>query len=383
MINLENLEKRKRIVHFIEKWLIIFIVLFVIVQVSCGIIINKMVPDDSKESVAEYDKNYMGHWYIGTFFIEMNVDDNFKSYEDYEKLINYRKTNSISNACYILGSISFVISLTLLVVSAIKERKGKLLSGKTPLIVLISAIFLLLYKIFEEIDLYYDVYAYHKYSKGFLSTVSYYPMINNIFILPVLLILLGLFLLRKQKQNMKKAISKIDKWIKLICSLILLVGLSFIVYRLGIRIYEFINPSINIRIPSYYFMFDLPREYAVSNTSYNKLIIIRLLKDLPVFISSTLSIIIFVKIVLSYLKNKRDIKKTKKRYMIIFISLLVSSIIFNLLGYYEVHLLNKEFLYQYHDAVYTLAIRSLTEPLLYYIFIYSFKYYIDFAYTNK
>ena len=85
----------------------------------------------------------------------------------------------------------------------------------------------------------------------------------------------------------------------------------------------------------------------------------------------------FVKIILSYIKNKIVSKENKNRYMIIFISLAISSIILNVVGLFEVNLLQNEFLYQYKEATYTIAIRSLSEPLMYAFFIYLFKYYIE------
>ena len=85
----------------------------------------------------------------------------------------------------------------------------------------------------------------------------------------------------------------------------------------------------------------------------------------------------FVKILLSYIKNKIVSKENNKRYMIIFISLAIASVILNVVGLFEVNLLNNEFLHQYKDAVYTIAIRSLSEPLMFALFIYCFKYYIE------
>ena len=122
---------------------------------------------------------------------------------------------------------------------------------------------------------------------------------------------------------------------------------------------------------------ELPKEFAISSDSYLKLAALRFFKDLPVFIASALSIIMFVKIILSYIKNKIVSKENKNRYMIIFISLAISSIILNVVGLFEVNLLQNEFLYQYKEATYTIAIRSLSEPLMYAFFIYLFKYYIE------
>ena len=87
---------------------------------------------------------------------------------------------------------------------------------------------------------------------------------------------------------------------------------------------------------------------------------------------------------MSYTKGEFTSKENDKRYKIIFISLIVASLLFNIIGIFEVNYLNNNFLYQYKDATYTIAIRSLTEPLFFGFFIYVFKHYIDVGYTlNK
>ena len=53
--------------------------------------------------------------------------------------------------------------------------------------------------------------------------------------------------------------------------------------------------SNNIRLPFYYYIFDLPKNYAASASSYSKLVILRFIKDLPVFIASSISLIKFGK----------------------------------------------------------------------------------------
>ena len=124
-------------------------------------------------------------------------------------------------------------------------------------------------------------------------------------------------------------------------------------------------------------MFNLPRSLASTESAYIKLVVLRFIKDLPIFISSFISIILFVNIVLSSIKGKIISKDNNKRYKIIFILLIISSLIFNILGLVEVSILNESFLYPYSEATYTVAIRSLSEPLLYAFFIYLFKYYIE------
>jgi hypothetical protein len=379
-----DIEKRNKFIHFVERWLIIGIVLFIVVQLTALSVIKLFVPDEiqlTEEQYEEYDNDYIGHWYCGTFFINMTVDENFESMETYNTMMEESENDIVRKACYYSGGFFILLTIGFIAIAAYKEYKNKLLDGNTPLFVLLSGISMLLYKIIEEIDLFVEVSYWRSYSKGFLSTASYYPEIHYIFIIPTILIALGLILRQKQRKNLKLSTEKNEKFIKILTGCILTVGLGFLLYRFGIRIYELLmnlNGNSNIRIPFYYYIFDVPIEFAPTSGSYTKLVVLRLIKDLPVFIATAMSIILFSKILLSY-TNKKDNKVNNKYYKNIFISLIISSIIFNLLGLVEVNLLNNEFLYQYKEAVYTIAIRSLTEPLFYALFIYSFKHYVELS----
>ena len=377
----KDLEKKNKFMHFIEKWFIIGIILFVLVQISVGIIIKMNTKESDQESFEEYNKDYIGHWYSGTFFINMTVKENFESYEKYEEMNQEYDKDNIVKICKVIGGISMLTGLGLLIIAGVKEKKKKLLEKNTPNIILLSGIFLLLYRIFEEIDLFIVTTYWRKYSKGFLSTSGYYLQIYN-FIIPILLISLGVIYRQKQRKDLKKLTTNNERIIKTISTFVIIFGFSFILYRFGIRVFELFT-SNNIRLPFYYYLVDLPKEFALSSNSYNKLVIFRFIKDLPMFISSVISLILFVKILLSSINDKIISTKNNKRFKIIFISLLVASLIFNILGIFEVKILNSEFLYQYKDAVYTIAVRSLTEPPLYAFFIYLFKHYIELGYSNK
>lgn len=372
------MKEKEQFIHFIEKWFIIFIVLFIIIQLTALTVIDMFIPKDQKIRNEEYSEEYMGHWYNGTFFIEMTASNNYESIEDYKQEKKDYNNNIISKICMVSGTTSAFIGIILLFVAAYRERKKKLLSGHTPDIIIISGILILLYKIFEEIDLFIDTIYIRKYTKGFLKTVNYYPQMHYIFIIPILLMLLGLIFRQFQRKKLKLSTINNEKFIKLICILVLIVGLSFTVSRLLIRVFEllFVN-RINIKLPFYHYMFNLPRSLASTESAYIKLVVLRFIKDLPIFISSFISIILFVNIVLSSIKGKIISKDNNKRYKIIFILLIISSLIFNILGLVEVSILNESFLYPYSEATYTVAIRSLSEPLLYAFFIYLFKYYIE------
>lgn len=379
-----KIEKRNKVIHIIEKWFIIGIILFVVVQLTALSIINFIVPPEdrvSEESFDNYQEEYIGHWYCGTFFINMEVPDHFENKGVYKDMLSKYNNDIRVDICEKGGHFLGIVGFILILIAAYKERKNKLTEGKTPIIIALSGTVFLLYKIFEELDLFVDSTYWSKYTNSFLKTIRYYPQLH-LFILPVLIILLGLVLRHIQlKKN-----TKVDNIIKAICIFIVTVGFTFILYRFGVRVYELImvllNNNINIRLPYYYYIFDLPKSFATTNLSYIKLVVLRFIKDLGVFISSGLSIVLFVKIIKSYINNEIMTDENNKRYKIMFISLFISSIIFNLLGLLEVRLFNTEFLYQYSEATYTIALRSLTDPLLYALFIYSFKHYIEVGFVS-
>ena len=72
----EKVKKKNDFIHFIEKWFIIGIVLFVIIQLTAIGIVNLFIPKEQRvpdEQYEEYNEGYIGHWYNGTFFINMRV----------------------------------------------------------------------------------------------------------------------------------------------------------------------------------------------------------------------------------------------------------------------------------------------------------------------
>ena len=386
---IKDIDKMSKIIHFIEKWFIIALILFLIIQVGCISIINLVAPESMKidtDEMSEYQKDYIGHWYDGTFFINMTVSENFQSMEKYEKMRKKYDADIIHKVSFVGGTVVAGIGFILILIAAIKDRKKKLLVGHTPVFIALSGVAFMFYKIFEEIDMSRDAYYYGAYSKGFLSSSTYYPQIYNIFIIPCLLIALGLVLRQKQRKDLKLSTKNNELLIKILIGCIITVGCMFIGYRFGVRTYEVIMNLIGkyktIRLPFYYFMLDLPFEYAESGSAYTKLVLIRYFKDLPVFISSSISILLFCKILVTSLYNKINSSENNKKYKIIYLSLFISSIILNLVGLFEVSYFNHNFLYQYSEATYTIAIRSLSEPFLYAGFIFIFSYYVELTHRN-
>ena len=383
----KEIDKKDHFIRFLEKWFIIGIVLFIIVQIGCSIIIKATIPKEQQDSFERYQENYMGHWYDGTFFINMTIDENYESKEKYKAMLDDYHNNVGQDICFYAGNACLIAAIGFVGISIYNDRKKKLLVGKAPVFVSLAGLFYLFYLLFEQIDLCIRVHTEASFAKGFLSTATWYPMVHRIFILPGLFILMGLVFRQIQKRKLKENTMNNEKIIKVVIGLIIVIGFSFILYRFGERVYELvmilIGNNINIKLPFYYYLIELPKEFAISSGSYLKLVVLRFFKDLPVFIASSISIIMFVKIINSYIKNMIVSKENNKRYMIIFISLAVSSIILNVVGLFEVNLLNNEFLYQYKEATYTIALRSLSEPLMFGFFIYLFKYYIESTNNTK
>ena len=382
----KELEKKNKRVNFIAKWLLIGVVLFFVVQLTALGIINIFIPEGQRvteKQNEEYRENYIGHWYDGTYFINMTVKENFESQEKYNQMKTDIKKDVVDNIAFYGGGICLITMAALFVVVVYRDRKKKLLTGNTPILIICIGLIYLLEKIFESIDLYIETSYYANYSKGFLETTSYYPQVYFICVLPVLLIALGLVFRQKQRKDLKLDTEDNEKNIKVLSSLILIVGLTFILYRFGVRVYELFSGDV-IRIPYYYYIFDLPKNYASTPDAYTKIVILRFFKDLPTFIASAISVVLFSKILKSSIKGKLLSKENDKRYKIIFISLIVASLVLNIVGIFEVKLFNAEFLYQYKEATYTLAIRSLSEPILFVLFLYGFKHYTKIGYIlNK
>ncbi len=367
-------------IHFLVKLIIIGIILFIIIQLTAGFIIGSIYPD-LVENAKDYINDSIGHTYCGTFFITMLISKNFKSITDYNSFTNQAIIPSPFN--YILNGISIINTLIILVLiyNIFKKVKNKELFEKNaPNLIIILGFLYLINNIIAELS-YFEIRFYKEYATGLLATTTYYPQIYHIFVIPVIIISAGLIFKHYELNLKNNNPKKIDTIIKILNILIITISSIFITYRLGIRTYELIatllNKHISIRLPFYGYMMDLPYEYALSQSGYLKLITLRYIKDLPSFIASIISIVLFSKILLSTTHNHINTKENTRRINISLISLLIASIILNALGLYEINILHKYFTEPFNRAVYTIAIRSFCEPLLYGLMLYLFKVFIE------
>ena len=126
-------------------------------------------------------------------------------------------------------------------------------------------------------------------------------------------------------------------------------------------------------------MLDFPRELAESPETYRNVLIFRLVKDMPVFIASAITIIMLIKVMLSAAQNKISTPENMKRFNICMIALAVSSLLYNVLGIHEIHMISGHFSGIYNIVTYTIGIRSLTDPILYAVFLWWIKTFVSMA----
>ena len=126
-------------------------------------------------------------------------------------------------------------------------------------------------------------------------------------------------------------------------------------------------------------MLDFPRELAESPDTYRNVLIFRLVKDMPVFIASAITITMLIKIMLSSARNDIHTDENMKRFNICMTALALSSVIYNVLGIHEVHMISGHFSGIYNIVTYTIGIRSLTDPILYAVFLWWIKTFVSMA----
>ena len=136
-------------------------------------------------------------------------------------------------------------------------------------------------------------------------------------------------------------------------------------------------------LPFYSDLLTLLRELADSLETYRELLGFRLLKDMPVFISSAVTVIMLIKIMLSSARNEINTTQNMKRFNISMILLFISSLIFNILGLHEVNVLNEHFEGIYGSVVYTIGLRALCDPVLYVVIMWFVKTFVSIAGNNN
>ena len=222
---------------------------------------------------------------------------------------------------------------------------------------------------------------------GIFSRPVYYCQVYRIFVIPLLLICGGL-MLRRHELEMKKADTSLDSKILKVIAVITLAGAGiFVAYRLGVRIYELARvmagDEFTVKVPYTRLMdkntdlIDIPYEAAKTPQDYKDLILFRFVRDLPVFIISSAAVVLVVKIIFNISNGEINTRKNRKYLKISMAVLFAASLIVNLMGLKEVDLFRSGFTGIYGEAGYTMAVRTLTDPLVYVVMLLFFETYLQ------
>lgn len=426
----EHIHKRLHIIYFILKC-ILGVMVFLLVYIPLITFVF-----DVPQSYSE-DSPFLHHEYCGTFFVELNKDNSFASPESYsaylEKKNEPHSTDSPPMTEELAATVIGIVLLLIYTVLHIKKKLPRLLEHRyaktilagivlflftndlpmTAFLIMLACIFLALRSGDKKTVFYHHSYEYFMISGfvwlfcnlvteigvilhtkeqgdgmiGVFSDPIYYCQLYRILTIPVIVICAGLMLQRYELIQRTADMKTNTKQLKIICAAILLGTTAFVAYRLPVRIYELVKvmsgEEYSVRIPftvmdnSYKKLIRLPFELAATSDNYRELILFRFIKDCPVFILSVVAVIYFVRVLLEMIKGELNNAKNRKYLNISIILLVAASLWFNLLGLREITILNSGFTGIYGDVVYTIALRSMTEPVMYAVILWFFKTYLQ------
>ena len=334
----------------------------------------------SEEADITLEKD-LGHNYCGTFFIWQTVGNCYKSTDDYIAAVNELEefTDSVGGKaanCFIPLAV-VIIFMSMLVIFRKYDRK-RFFDTKgwrwfLSVGISLSAVNLM--------DIYMHCLTAHIdriHGTGIFTNAAYYCQAYNVLGGPALIFMTA-FIMRQHTLNVHNLPTDGNrKALKILAGLVGAVGFGFMLVRFGTRVYELIcYKTHDARLPFYFYMLDFPRELAPSPEAYRNVLFFRLIKDLPVFIASGMTMILLIKIMLSSAQDKINTPENIKRFNTAMIALLASSVIYNLLGLYEIQLINGKFSGIYHQITYTMGIRALADPIIFVLLLWWIKVFVQ------
>lgn len=359
----DKLQKKLHLISFVVTALVIGYFAFVAVQLLAvhflGVHTIDAQPDNS---------GFYGHNYCGTFFIDITRDNSFADEASYLAALQHTAT-PVKDILLNTAAVVMVLSLLIFLRRADKQTMHK---KRTAWLLLLSGgLYALGNTVVETTNLSPQTDGF----KGVMATQSYYPQLYAVYGIPLLVIAYGLILLHYEQATRQNVVGtrvalKACAWVTGISAF------GFMLWRFGVRCYELFS-SANARLPFYSVLLDLPRPEAVSETAYTKLLLLRFVKDLPVFAASAIGVIVLIKLLLSAANGQINTTENRRRLKLASLTLTVSSVIFNLLGLAEVNMLNNGFTGIYGNATYTIGIRSGCEPMLYAFILIAIEIYIQ------
>jgi hypothetical protein len=125
------------------------------------------------------------------------------------------------------------------------------------------------------------------------------------------------------------------------------------------------------------YMCRLPFEDAVSAQAYKDVVLFRYLRDLPVFALTGAAVWAFVRVLLNTAKGELNTRRNRKHLRNSMLLLTAASLILNIAGWFETDLFDRSFTGIFGNTTYTIALRAMTEPLLYVAVIWFFGTYLQ------
>lgn len=350
-------------IYFVLKVILCAAAFFFAFQLIVSTLINQ------QEKMNYGEAMFYGHYYSGTFFIEMTAEYIKNGFS--EATAEHTMTGDILN---LAGTGFLAAGIVCLFIMIRNASKGKLYTKRSYIMLFISSGCFLLGTVAGEILGLKDISVMTKYTTGIFSTASYHFRPFYILALPCTALAGGMVLRYiRMADNQKMHIGfKIFGTGLFVCAAAYLIWKG--VFHAGdlISLSQNSGKNMAVRIPFYNMYMDLPSGSANSPESYTSLVIFRFFKELPVTASAVISLVMMGKVMISYSGEIVNTKANRRLIRIAVISLAVASLLYNVLGIVEVNMLHETFHGLYGNAYYTIAIRGLCEPLTYALYLFVF-----------
>ncbi len=379
----EKAHKKIHNVSFTFLALVVGVVLFFISQTVFALF---ALDDEDSPTIFGSDETFsevtldkfLGHDYCGTFYIWLSVESNYGTVGNYESAKNVKTLRGLADNVIITATP--IIFFVCVFIAFRKADKKRFFAQNGWQLLMTSGIALLIKGIWTVIKHIYMMNAEQQYVTGIFENRRYYCQVYQIFGIPTLIIMTALITRQHSLNVQKKDTTANSKVLKVFAALVGTVSCAFMLIRLITRVYEIIScKTHDAMLPFYSELLTLPRDLAESPEIYRSLLIFRLLKDLPVFIAASMTVILLIRIMLSSARNEINTTQNMKRFNISMFTLFISSLIFNIMGLHEVNVLNEHFSGIYGSVVYTIGLRALCDPALYVVILWFVKTFVSIA----
>ena len=371
----EKIHRSLHLTYFIVKMLVIGAAVFWAAQ----LIFLALVVDPDKEQSDE-DSTFVTHNYCGTFFVTHTAENTYGSAEAEELAVSQANAADGTSVTAVIEILLIASTLVCLFIALRCSDKKIIFAGRSSRFFIAAGITYALTGFLSEYTSYSSEKILRNYYIGIFADSRYYCQLYNVLGIPFIIFCCGLILRQHERMLHGQDTKKNGTALKRTAAVFLVIASGFMLCRFGVRAYELImvlmGREVSVRLPFYCMLLELPHELAKTPSDYTRLVAFRFVKDLPVFAASAVTVILFAKVLLSAAEGGINTAVNRRRITVSIVSLIISSLLFNLLGLVEIKLLNSGFTGIYGDVEYTVGIRSLCEPTVYALVLWFFSVYI-------